>query len=84
MSRQTTEHSTNGVVDFSWLPEDLRRLAPSPEELIARQKNEAEEQLSGARERLTASYRRVRQLEEAVRNWDWFADRLPGRAHSDC
>ena len=64
-----------GVPDFSWLPKALTELEPA--ELVERQRNETREQLIGARERLTASYRRVRQLEEAAQQWDWFVQRVP-------
>jgi hypothetical protein len=66
------------MLDFSWLPEAVVDLEPA--ELVERQRNETREQLMGARERLTASYRRVRQLEEAAEQWDWFAQRMPAHA----
>ena len=66
------------MLDFSWLPHIDQDVEPA--ELVERQRNETREQLMGARERLTASYRRVRQLEEAIQQWDWFAERVPVHA----
>jgi hypothetical protein len=50
--------------------------AVSPEELIARHVENARRQLAEARESLKASRRRVVQLEDALCNWERFADEL--------